>query len=563
MLALIHLGGAQVDSADAAALGLPVPGTGPCISLGDNPASGAMKCDAARCTVVLGYLGDMDRIAGELGVDGKPDSIEVARAALDSWGEGAAARLPGEWVIFDWQAGGATLMQSAARWCQIFHVRKGNRLAISSDLFKLSQLSWVGRELDEESFRYVLASGSRRGRRTMLPGVNELGSGECIRFSEDGTVSTVSLPFVAISPWTGSFAEATEEAMHLTRRILGERLARHGDVACLLSGGLDSSLMAMILADCRKSGQRVFCLTSVAPNGSGLADEFIQARSVAERLGLPIVPVAPGSTPGIYAPDPEAFAEANGPTFSVRHYLYRALTEQARTLGVTGLFDGSFGEMTVTGLLPLRSWRWQLRQIGKNSLGRGGSPKVPSFRVRLARHRLDLLPADLMAKETALPEEQTRGRNERWGYFPGTTKIMRSPATAAAQLPIEYPFRDQRLLQLFAGFPAHFLERDGYSRAPARAMMAGRIPDAVRLRRDAMPFSPDYMLRLKVEAPAASARLADFRKAGVDDWLDLDWLEASLARFADRGPSSISDAFEVQLTAMTAEFLLWWRNGAR
>ena len=100
-------------------------------------------------------------------------------------------------------------------------------------------------------------------------------------------------------------------------------------------------------------------------------------------------------------------------------------------------------------------------------------------------------------------------------------------------------------------------------RPVVRRMMRGHLPDSIRLRRRGMPASPDHDRRLKNQASAARARIAPFRKAGIDDWLDLDWLDLALADMAVTGPGTIAHGNEVQLTAMTAEFLLWWFEGAR
>ena len=562
--AVIDLAGSMIAPGDAVALGLSVREAGFSFRIDDKHSGDSILQDAARCTILLGHIGDALRISRELGVAGGIPPVELARCALDSWSNEAAARLPGEWMLLDWQPGCVTIMQSAARWVRTFYTRHGDRIAVSPDIFSLSRLGWIGRDIDEEGFMLTLARGALHGTRTILPNVSELGTGECIRFTRDGTTTAACLPFVATEPWTGSFAQATEQAKVLLQQIIGERLARHGDVACLLSGGLDSSLLTMMVADGLRSGQRAICLTSVAPPGSGLADEYDQARLVADSLGLDLVAVAPGPIPGIYAPDVSAFAEANGPSLSVRHYLYKALADQARALGVTGIFDGSFGEMTVTGLMPLHSWRWQLREYAKRLLGRGFYPEATPFRVRFAPHRLQTLSAAVNAATTTRSSSEpiARLRHEAWGYFPGVAKIMRTPANVPGSATIEHPFRDQRLLQLFAAFPALYLEHEGLKRAPARSMMAGLLPDSIRLRKDVKPFSPDYDLRLTVEAPAARARIAAFRKAEIADWLDLDWLDTSLARIAAHGPRDIASAFEVQLTAMTAEFLLWWRTDA-
>jgi asparagine synthase (glutamine-hydrolysing) len=138
---------------------------------------------------------------------------------------------------------------------------------------------------------------------------------------------------------------------------------------------------------------------------------------------------------------------------------------------------------------------------------------------------------------------------------------MRPPTEViCGQLRLDYAFRDTRLLKLFSGFPARFLRHGGLDRAPARALLKGRLPDSIRLRTRGLPFSPDYDDRLRAQAPMALDRIPAFRAAGVDEWLDLDWLAEALARVHIHGPRTLTEAFELQLTACAAEFLTWRRD---
>ncbi len=125
---------------------------------------------------------------------------------------------------------------------------------------------------------------------------------------------------------------------------------------------------------------------------------------------------------------------------------------------------------------------------------------------------------------------------------------------------MDYPFRDTGLLRLIAGLPRHLPAGPDGDRALGRALLAGHLPDAIRLRKHGMAASPDHLPRLQRHAPAARQRIATFRAAGLSEWLDLDWLEQALERMAQSGTRSHSTANEVQLTAIAAEFLLWWQQ---
>jgi asparagine synthase (glutamine-hydrolysing) len=76
-----------------------------------------------------------------------------------------------------------------------------------------------------------------------------------------------------------------------------------------------------------------------------------------------------------------------------------------------------------------------------------------------------------------------------------------------------------------------------------------------------MPFCPDFYPRLTREAPEARARIPILRRAGIGEWLDLDWLDRRLAEAGADGRPPIGEAFQIQLTANVAEFLFAWYEG--
>jgi asparagine synthase (glutamine-hydrolysing) len=488
----------------------------------------------------------------------------VMQLLLDRFGPALPERVDGEWLLLDWQPGRLTLAQSRVRRDWLFIARRRDRVALSGNIERIAALDWIGREIDPLGFAAAFGCGPLRAgasQQTILPGVQRLEPGEVLILTI-GAEQRHRAALPAVEPWRGSFDEAVEAARELLHRILADRLSVAGKPGLLLSGGLDSSTLAALVSHVAGGGSGLTAFTSVAPQHGDLIDERAEAAAVAERLNLNHVPVVPDPEASVYRPNADAYAMAGGPTLSPRHYLYHALCAAARDRGVATLFDGAAGEYTLTGYAPLLGPRHRLRQLAKRLLGRGGDPTLGSFyHARLAPHRAAQLDpeASELARQHHLPPAERRP-GEAWGWMPGFRKIWEPPTLLHLGLRGEVPFRDPRLLALFAGFPAQFLVHDGLNRAPARAMMAGHLPEAIRLRRTTGAFSPDYMRRIRTQAPAALERLPVFRKAGAEDWIDLVWLEQALQQVGARGPQSIPEAFEVQLTAMAAEFLVWWRG---
>jgi asparagine synthase (glutamine-hydrolysing) len=566
---LFDLAGGPIDHHHAARLGLPEPrGEAATAMARDDADQTAIHTDRSdgQLTILLGHLDEPAALAVRLGLPPHTLPAALARAALVRFGSGASAALIGEWSLLHHDGQSEVILaQSIARRDPLLFARSGRLLAVAPDLSRLRRMDWVTDSIDAEGLLFRLGRAPLRraiGARTILGRVQEVASGSCVTIRTDRCHVVAAGPMEPPPPWHGTFEDALAQTELLLRRIVRARLQRTASPACLLSGGLDSSTLAWLAAGERAPGTLAL-FSSAAPPESGLPDETRFAAMVADRLALPLTRIVPGERPDIYRPSPATLALANGPSLSVRHYLYDAFADAALRHGMPLILDGSYGEMTITGKAPLATWRQRLGAALRPATPSLSASRGP-FHVRLAAHRRQALPAAVHAVlRQPEPVDRARTRHERWGFFEGSYKsLMPTTELRAGQVRIDYPFRDTRLLRLFAGFPAGFSVRNGIARAPARRMLAGALPDAIRLRTAGMPFSPDYRPRLQRHAGQARARIAAFRAAEVDDWLDLEWLDAALARVAVHGPGGDDDAFEVQTTAMVAEFLTWWQRGS-
>lgn len=563
--ALCNLAGGPVAASEAAALGLKASGASFVGLALDSTGNGAAQefREGNRVTLFTGHAEALaDHREALAGLSAKPLARQV-RELLDCHGQLLPHMLAGEWTLLDWQPGLLRIVQSLGRHDWLFLTSNQDRIAIAPDLARLSALDWVGRELDPLGFAGALGRGALREAvrgRSVLAGVERLEPGEMITL-QPGIMRRSACGFPPAVAWNGTFSDAVAAASARLTLIAAERMARPGQKAIMLSGGLDSSVLAAVLRAAAPAGERLLSVTSVAPDGSGLADERAYAGEVARYLGIEQVLVVPGDDVSVYRPDPAAYLVAGGPSLSSRHYLLRALADAARAGGATTLFDGGYGELTLTSYMPLATWPWQFRQALKAVLRPAPRVAAAPLHVRLAPHRQVALHGELSAAlMRAQPDIIMRRRGQAWGYFPGADKAQALPTLRYGSTRVDLPYRDLRLLRLFAGFPADYLVHGGLDRAPARFMAAGMLPDSIRLRRTFAPGSPDYMVRIQREAPAALARLVLFRRAGCDDWFDLDWLETALGAIARNGAGSVAEAFEAQLTAMAAEYLVWWRR---
>ncbi len=519
--------------------------------------------DGANILLFIGRLHDSAALAAALGriATGPAD---MALAALLRWGADARARMPGEWSLLHWNARDRRLQIATSYRLRdrVLIARVGSRFAVAPSLAALSRLAWIDDTIDPEGLAYELSPQRLRlGREghTVLRQVRQVEAGQFVTLDATGKHVASRPPLEAI-PWQGSFEDGVAAATDTLRGIIRRSITPYRRIGMLLSGGLDSTLIAAITAEELRSDQTLTGFTSVAPPGTGLVDERAWTQRTADHLGIELIPIWPANDCEIYRPTPQHFE--NGPTRSVRHYLYMALFGAAHERGIEVMLDGEYGESALSRwayfATPTKRVRATARAI-LNRLRSAGQEPSDRFMAQFAPDFVSGLPASMREAAPPMPTDWvwpsrpmgfTRGQ-PGFGAFPtADTGFAFRRANAC--------LGDIELLRLVAGMPASFLHRDGNARALIRAMLVGRIPDETRLRTEKRPFSPDYNERLIREARPLESRFESWRDAGLAEILDLDWMARNVGRIADGALPSPQTVAKFHMTAMAAEFLSWW-----
>ena len=573
---LFNLDGAPINARDVQYLGLPaIAGARSWQAVGHDaylPNAVSQHQAASGFTILVGEVDEAETMAATLGLERATPNAALAEVALARYGTELPAMLIGEWSLLHRAPNGRlTIMLSAGKRDRLHYTVRGSRVLVSPNVFALAQIAWVGNAIDVAGLLFPMGRAgvrSGRGDSTMLKGVYQLEGGASVVIEPNGSIyKYLAQVFVEQPRWQGSYADAVTESETLLRHIIHDKLARNAKVAPMLSGGLDSSILSWLCAAECGPGTDLTALTSVAPTDSGIADESPFADLVAKTLGMKSHHVFPAHDVNIYRPPDYILAGGSGPILPNRHCLTDAFQIAARDMGATLIVDGTFGEMSATARLPNPNPIQKMRSIigpllRSTPIFRLPKDETTPFHVRLAPHLLANLPKQIQAAAAAAPVDyDSLNPDGLLGYMPGIEKALaQTNEFYPGAVRMTHPYRDIRLLRLFAGFPIQMLTKNGADRGIGRAMMKGHLPDAIRLRRVGMPASPDHLPRLKRQADAARLRIPHFRKAEIDDWLDLDWLDATLQSVAARGPTNVDQANEVQLTAIAAEFLLWWRT---
>lgn len=339
----------------------------------------------------------------------------------------------------------------------------------------------------------------------------------------------------------GLFAQATTEAL--------EGFEKPG---LLLSGGLDSSAVASFMLDVTGGDQPIACFTSVPAPGftpvervDSFPDERAHVEALAAmhpRLRVDFVDAAEQDFRHLLS---EMFLLGSAMPLSALnlHWIHASLSRAAEA-GCDVMLSGSNGNATFSydgntafawwlrrGSLPRlmrelgaidqdrplfrRFITWALMpnlpEVGRGWLerlarGRGGLNWSPLGKVYLqARGLLDQAAPAL--RGPARTSRQARAQLVAMALCEG------GDIELALELLHGVPFRDptvyRPLFEFCAGIPEDQYRRDGVSRWLARRVLAGRIPDAVRLERRIGQQAADWPLRLERARPAMTEELEE------------------------------------------------------
>ncbi|HNQ57277.1 MAG: asparagine synthase (glutamine-hydrolyzing) [Rhodocyclaceae bacterium] len=467
---------------------------------------------------------------------------EVVLAAYLRWGERCLERLNGMFAFAILDRGDpdttASLFFARDRAGEkpFYYRHADGRFAFASEL---KGLDHPGR-IDLQGLNYYLALGYVPGDLCLFDGVRKLPSAHCGRLMlQSGQLSIRrywALP--ENHPVTGTDGEVlADEAARLIEDSVRLRLVADVPVGVLLSGGLDSSLVAAAAA--RVAGQPVETFTITVP-GSPL-DEARHAEVVARHFGtrhnvLPMAETGLGHLDGLAPFVDEPIADSSIlPAWMVFGLARKKVTVALGGDGGDELFGG-YGDYTAS----LRDWQrlgW-IPRVGLKATaaaasllpaGVRGRNRVASLRGgplqqmiwgspyfdRCLRTRLldretrELLRDDLDAPEGFLLTLFQQGRDPidcmtrtHFGsILPDDFLVKVDRASMAHSLEVRAPFLDHRLIEFaFGRVPSEWKVRDGESRRLQRMLARRWLPSELDIdRKQGFSIPMDQWLRSEGE----------------------------------------------------------------
>lgn len=448
---------------------------------------------------------------------------EVILAAYRYWGEECLSKLNGMFAfsIFDRGSGNAPpslfLARDRAGEKPLYYSLQNRQFEFASELKSISS----GHELNPDAINHYLALGYIPSPLSLLKGVYKLPPGHYAKLNlEDFSLHISSywqLPQMA--PEDASLEELADEATRLLVDSVRMRMISDVSLGILLSGGLDSSLVAAAAARC--SPEPVTTFTVKLP-GSAL-DESEHARKVAVHFGTRHHELEmDGSSLAVldrlsrFVDEPLADSSLL-PTFMVSQLTRSHVTVALGGDGGDELFGGyndyriAMQDHALMRWVPASAFQMAAEAAARFPAGVRGRNKVwslrggpfqqivwgtPYFDIRL---REQLLSQDYQASLDGLDSPELdllrhfnggaspvdrMTRTHFQGILPGDYLAKVDRASMAHSLEIRCPFLDHRLIEFcFSRVPDEYKASATSTRITEKAMARRMLPADINLER--------------------------------------------------------------------------------
>lgn len=514
-------------------------------------SGGGRPAESAGAVCVLdGRLANAGELAQSLGLPGSPPPAAVVAIGYERWGRGVLERLSGEFALCLWDRRGQVglLARDPLGARPLFVAGAGRDVWFASEVRTMLALLPRRPAPDPAAVAAWLARTAAGEGRTLYSGIRRLEPGHALALGQPATA--------AARYWAPRYAPPRIREREEACRALGHGMAaavrralEPGEATgILLSGGFDSASVAALAAGAPASaaGRPVAAYSAVFPDHPEV-DESAQIAAVRRAVGLDGVREAVrGGSPLSASLDFLAAWEL--PSVSPNRFVWAPLIARAAADGFTTLLDGEGGD-ELFGCSPfliadrLRRGRpFDAVRLARALPGMGESPRPEWVRRALVRYGL----RGAIPRRTHAVLRRLRGRSRpgppwltpavrasldddpwAWKRLPGprwwaakTAELtVGSEALGAADqlrreavlggVRFRHPFRDPELIELALGLAPELAFDARLDRPLARAAMADRLPDAVRLSARKPFFNTLLVSALEAELPGIAGLIGD------------------------------------------------------
>ena len=427
----------------------------------------------------------------------------------------------------------------------------------------------IGSELDPDYLASYFGATAPPESATVFRAIRSVAPGEALELDATGERSTRlrAEPLAAAFGWSDQRA-IDEYAQHLVAAVQATTVGAQR-LGVSLSGGLDSSSVAMLLA--RSAGQRQPALAiTYGCDGIVDLDERPFAAALAQSIGLEHWSFAAddkGPLSAGYPPEVCGDTPICNPYRSLKAHSYAHF----RQSGVDVVLTGNFGDHLSC---EPRFWLADALRAGRvgliarsytqmlASVGLRGPWRDPGWRalLRPAAARRPSVAPWLTPRAAARLRGNPSGRFDAWPRPAQAAHCLGSYAAIDAAgecyfaqrhgLEVRHPYRDWPLVRLALSLPGYQSWRGGQAKSLARAALAGHLPDAWRLQPKRASMQPLFENAILYRGRPRLEALIEFGRPVWLDYVSAAAVDACL-RAAHR-----SD-FQCALLWLLAGFGMW------
>ena len=545
-----------------------------------------------------GRLDNRDELMPAIGVPPGTSDAALALAAYETWGEGFAEHLNGDFAIalFDERRQHLLLVRDSIGLRPLYYSRTDRVFVFASEIKALLAHPQVPARPDLEGIADYLLVSSRpidRQEITCFEHVAALVPAHLCVTTRERTVTRRYWDFDTGRTLTlrtlGDYQEAFREVF---ARAVRRRIRAAGPVAVSLSGGLDSSSIAC-QADAIRRARPAICgaligISWVGPAGTPI-DEGRYVDAIEARYGLPIERIAVEPFVGLVQGAEEQIRAAEAPFIDYMWGLSRELHRVAASRGARVLLTGHWGDQVLfspaylVDLFHRGAWRTVYRHAREHARWLGEVEAGVLLRrllVDLARYHVpaSLVPPLKWIRRRLLGVERPRpwfsdrflrralrfaGRPATIGhgfhsaharavYLEARSKYhvhcieWHNKSAALFGQDVAFPFLDRELLAFLMAIPGEMHAWGGAPRALAREAMRGVLPELVYARQGKADFSDFINLGVGRDA-ACIARALTADSLGVKlGYFDAGRLSPAVAQLsADLTPVDCTGAWDL------------------
>ena len=436
---------------------------------------------------------------------------EVVLAGFAEWGPRCFERMRGMWglVLVDAQNRTAVLCRDRLGIKPLYVYRSDGLVTVVSEIKQLLEVPGFHARRSEEAVREYLATGYEDQTHSFFSGVAPVPPGTYLAFSIGGEALPLPQPYW----WPERVETSVYDAAQASKAFAAKldecvRIHLRSDVpvGCALSGGLDSSAIAVIVHSQRGGNTDLHTFTSTCAGEPAEEREYVQA--VLEGLRAAAHFVAPSANS--FLDDLDDFVWYHDePVGSLSMYAGYCVARTAHEANVPVILNGEGGDEILSGYW--QSYFMYLRELGLrgnlptlaahlagallpdgNSSLLGQAPAM--LRRYLARRRgfasLTGQPAavsEVLLRALATSGQARRVNEIRMMYLPRLLK-WDDRNTMAFSIEGRYPLLDHELIELCLSFPPETLYHRGWTKWPLRRGLQKAIPEKVARRRSKFGF---------------------------------------------------------------------------